>query len=168
MKRWMVSILTGSRVPGGILAAWLISQEHWLLAIVLLLVGFITDLTDGPLARKWGVDSEFGWWFDAQADRVLLVSPLFGMAAAGDVPLALSAVLAVGIYMADTTAEQLDFGLMRVVWWPLCYAAIAYGLVMHTPVVVVGISAVVFAVGAAFLAVTKPEQVRNMKTALGL
>lgn len=62
-------------------------------------------------------------------DRFLLISPLAGMGCFGDIPLPAAIVLAAGLYVADAVAER--FEIMRVVWWPLCYAGIGFGLVRH-------------------------------------
>lgn len=77
MSRYLfVQLLTVARVPLAILMASLLilldspsNSVRWLMA-VLLLAGEITDALDGILARKWGVQSEFGAMLDPYADSV--------------------------------------------------------------------------------------------------
>lgn len=146
-KYLLVQLVSAFRLPAAIIVVGSIALGIWWpLAATLLLVGLATDFLDGYLARKWDVASGFGAFNDAQMDRLLLISPIVGMGCFGDIPLWSATLLVAGLYAADVLADH--FELMRVVWWPLCYVAIAYGLITHVTL------AVFIAVMAGFVGVS--------------
>ena len=89
MSRYLfVQLLTVARVPLSIVFAVLLilvdepsALFRWGLA-TLLLAGEITDALDGILARKWGVQSEFGAMLDPYADSVSRIIVYWSLAQA--------------------------------------------------------------------------------------
>ena len=59
---------------------WAILTEHDVLALVLLMASGITDYLDGKIARQFGLESRLGQLLDPIADRLYIVSTLFGLA----------------------------------------------------------------------------------------
>jgi len=86
LLRILPNLLTGSRLffaagfvillyltnvpPDGILAPSDVVKLDW--AFVLFVVAGITDMLDGPLARRLGVTSQFGRSFDPFVDKILV------------------------------------------------------------------------------------------------
>lgn len=64
----------------GFLLPW---SERWWLLFALFVLASITDLLDGHLARRLDCVSELGRFLDPIADKLLTVSVLFMLAAAG-------------------------------------------------------------------------------------
>lgn len=149
------------RVPMAVFATYQIANKQWAWSVVVLLIGVATDLVDGRLARKWNVVTKSGHWIDAYSDRLLLISPIAGMTAAGDIPIWLGLGLVIGLFVADAIAEP--FELMRVVWWPLCYAVIVYGLWIHSSVPVRTASITGFTLALAAMLIIKKDEVARVK-----
>lgn len=125
-----VNTITATRLLIAPFVIWAVVSDNWGLAIPLLLSGFATDLIDGWLARKWSATTTWGGHLDAQADRVLLVSPIVGMAIGGKINPLLALTLVLGVWLADLLAGS--FELMRIVWWPILYAVVAWGMWQHS------------------------------------
>jgi len=69
-------VLTASRLILGMFAIHWAAQHQFDLAATILVLGFMTDVFDGALARKLGVTSSFGLLFDRFADYLYyVVSP---------------------------------------------------------------------------------------------
>lgn len=66
--------------------AWLILSAHDGWALVTLMVSGISDYLDGRLARSWGQVSRLGQLLDPFADRLYILSTLFGLAYRDIVP----------------------------------------------------------------------------------
>lgn len=60
--------------------AWLILSAHDGWALITLMVSGISDYLDGRLARSWGQVSRLGQLLDPFADRLYILSTLFGLA----------------------------------------------------------------------------------------
>ncbi len=65
--------LTASRIVLGMFAIYWAAQHRYDLAAKVLVLGFITDVLDGALARKLGVTCDFGQVFDFFADCLYYV-----------------------------------------------------------------------------------------------
>lgn len=100
--------LTASRIPIGAAVVWQIADGHWLPALALALAGLLTDNLDGRLARYWDVTSWVGRWTDTVSDRVLLASPMIGMAFAGSVSTDVAVMLVMGLVVSDLLAYPCD------------------------------------------------------------
>lgn len=74
------------------------------IAAILIMAAIVTDLADGPLARRSGTASAIGGFFDHATDCVFVVSGLAGGVARGAFPWALPAlvVIAFAQYSIDS------------------------------------------------------------------
>jgi CDP-diacylglycerol--glycerol-3-phosphate 3-phosphatidyltransferase len=84
------NILTVSRVFLGLVMFWMLSTNvsNWAWTLVILAVlGELTDLADGFLARKFGMSSELGAALDPLCDSLYRLTVFLGFAAAGWMPL---------------------------------------------------------------------------------
>lgn len=75
----------------------LIQQERWayVWALFLFVAAAVTDLVDGILARHFGETTEFGIFLDPLADKILVLSALFGFVWLDIVPLWMVIVVAI-------------------------------------------------------------------------
>jgi len=76
IKRSIPNILTALRVvaiPFFIICAL---TDHTIIALFLFIGCCVTDYYDGALARKWGIESNFGKLWDPLADKLLVLSAL--------------------------------------------------------------------------------------------
>ncbi|VAV89374.1 CDP-diacylglycerol--glycerol-3-phosphate 3-phosphatidyltransferase [hydrothermal vent metagenome] len=84
------NILTVSRVGLGLVMFWMLSNNptSWAWILVLLAVlGELTDLADGFLARKFNMSSQLGAALDPLCDSLYRLTVFLGFAAAGWIPL---------------------------------------------------------------------------------
>jgi phosphatidylglycerophosphate synthase len=157
----LVNLVSAFRIVAAVIALGAIAFGIWWpIASLFLLAGLASDFVDGYLARKWQVTSGFGAIWDAQTDRLLLISPILGMGVYGDIPRWLTLVLIAGLYAADEFAEH--FELMRVVWWPLCYATILYGLVRHATIAEVIFLITIFAIVTVVILATHTSEIKRV------
>ncbi|MBS3735254.1 MAG: CDP-alcohol phosphatidyltransferase family protein [Phycisphaerae bacterium] len=98
-QAWVVGV-TVIRIPLAAAAAGLLATADvgapaaWV-AVALLLAVEVSDLTDGMLARRWGVTSRFGELLDPYCDSIARLATYAGLAAAAISPWWLLLVLAV-------------------------------------------------------------------------
>src|SRR2546430_9035972 len=110
--------------------------HSWPAAIVFGIAG-VTDQIDGWLARRWGVESEFGKIADPLADRLMIDSAVLLLWHAGRLPwvaLAIPArdllILLVYPFVAERGYDFSVNFLGKVATW-LLYAALAFVMVTH-------------------------------------
>ncbi len=159
LKLAVVNALTASRLVAALAVVWLVYNLCWLPAAILLLSGFATDLLDGNLARKWQVVTKWGGKCDEVFDRLLLLAPILAMALSAQIPVALGFVLILGIPATDVLAES--FGIMRLVWWPLCYGTVVFGFVTNISPMITIIPLSLLMVAFTAVALAKPEEVHK-------
>ena len=75
--------LTGVRLLCAPLLFFLMAKSDWQGASLCLLVAMITDVADGPLARRLDADSRFGAYFDVWADFAIIFVAFAGFAFMG-------------------------------------------------------------------------------------
>lgn len=75
-------------------------------AAVCLALAMITDAADGPLARRVGVASRAGAWFDVWTDFALIEAAFLGFAVAGTGPWSLSVMIALSFALFAATARM--------------------------------------------------------------
>jgi cardiolipin synthase len=80
------NVLSFLRLVGVPVFLWLIltGQDGW--ALVVLTASGISDYLDGKIARHYGLVSRIGQLLDPLADRLYIVSTLFGLAWRGVIP----------------------------------------------------------------------------------
>lgn len=69
----LANLVTMANVTCGLLAAYFITQEHFILASALAWAGGAFDIIDGKIARKYGLSNEFGVQLDSFADFLSFV-----------------------------------------------------------------------------------------------
>ncbi|MET9468135.1 CDP-alcohol phosphatidyltransferase family protein [Streptomyces sp. NPDC006544] len=87
------NILSMARLVGVPVFLWLILAEHDGWALAVLMLSGISDYLDGKLARRWNQISRLGRLLDPAADRLYILSTLFGLTYRGILPLWLTAAL---------------------------------------------------------------------------
>jgi cardiolipin synthase (CMP-forming) len=78
--------LTAIRALSALPCAWLIVRGQWGAAAVLVTIAVVSDLLDGPLARRLGQSSALGGVLDHGADAWFVTCLLTGLCFAGLVP----------------------------------------------------------------------------------
>lgn len=73
-RRWAADAVTASRVPIGL--AMLLVRRRRIAAGGLFVAGVITDVIDGPLARRFGTASPRGARLDSAADAVFVAAAI--------------------------------------------------------------------------------------------
>ncbi|WP_330295272.1 MULTISPECIES: CDP-alcohol phosphatidyltransferase family protein [unclassified Streptomyces] len=87
------NILSMARLAGVPLFLWLILAKHDGWALAVLMLSGISDYLDGKLARRWNQISNLGRLLDPAADRLYILSTLFGLTYRGILPIWLTAAL---------------------------------------------------------------------------
>ncbi len=87
-------------------AVWAIAGGHWHLAAGLFVLAVITDLADGPMARRYGHSSAFGGLFDHGTDALFVSTTLAALAWTGYITPYLPPLVALAFiqYMFDSSA----------------------------------------------------------------
>lgn len=62
------------RIVCAVVVAYCIMHRYWWLALIVTVIGFLSDYIDGRLARSWHASSSFGAFFDPLADKVLTLT----------------------------------------------------------------------------------------------
>jgi len=81
-KTW-ANLLTALRLLAIGPGVWAILSDHWPLAAILFVMAVITDLTDGPLARRLGHATPGGGLFDHATDALYVSASLAALALTG-------------------------------------------------------------------------------------
>jgi CDP-diacylglycerol--glycerol-3-phosphate 3-phosphatidyltransferase len=87
-------------------SAWLVVREQWLGAGLLVAVAMLSDLLDGPLARRRGYASAGGGLLDHSCDAFYVSFVMAGLAVSGVIPVLLPVlvVLSFSQYVLDSRA----------------------------------------------------------------
>jgi len=75
------------------------------MAAACLVAAMASDAADGPLARRFGVASRAGAWFDVWTDFIVIEAAFLGFAAAGTGPWALPVLTALSFALFAGTAH---------------------------------------------------------------
>jgi phosphatidylglycerophosphate synthase len=86
--------------------AWYLLQDQWLPACILVALAILSDLLDGPLARRMGTASAAGGLLDHSCDAIFVSCTLAALAAKGYLPmlLPLLVILSFAQYVLDSRA----------------------------------------------------------------
>ena len=74
--RLLPNVLSFLRILLVLPIIFLLESKIYILAAILFFISSITDSFDGFLARRYGVESEFGAFLDLIADKILVISVL--------------------------------------------------------------------------------------------
>lgn len=72
-----------------------ITTEHFILALIFLVISGITDVLDGAIARKFNLITDFGKLMDPFADKATQVAILVTLAIKGIIPFWILAVVVI-------------------------------------------------------------------------
>ncbi len=80
-KRWLniSNVFTLIRILLSPVIVWQMSRRNWNFAFGLFVVGAVTDLLDGYLARLFNTQTNLGRMLDPIADKIFLVSSFFSL-----------------------------------------------------------------------------------------
>jgi phosphatidylglycerophosphate synthase len=100
--------LTAARAALAVPCAALVADERWTSAALLFSLAILTDLLDGPLARRLNQASRLGGLLDHSTDAAFVVLLLAALSTLGYVPWLLPAVVAASFlqYVHDSRALQ--------------------------------------------------------------
>ncbi|TNE60279.1 MAG: CDP-diacylglycerol--glycerol-3-phosphate 3-phosphatidyltransferase [Alphaproteobacteria bacterium] len=80
------NILSITRIAFGPLCIWLLTQEAWMAALAVMIIGEITDFLDGFIARRYKQVTAIGKIIDPMADSLYRQIVFIGFHAAGLLP----------------------------------------------------------------------------------
>lgn len=69
----LANLFTFMNITAGLLATYFITQNNFLIAIILAWLGGVFDIFDGKIARKYNLSNEFGIQLDSFADFLSFV-----------------------------------------------------------------------------------------------
>lgn len=75
--------ITASRIVVSPLLGWLVLHEHYTAALVGCAAAAASDLADGYIARRWGLETVLGSYLDPLADKLFMGSMCVSLAAVG-------------------------------------------------------------------------------------
>ena len=94
----LANTLSLSRLFIAPVIAWIILSDWWLTASFFLLLAILSDLLDGPIARKKGQETAFGGLLDHSCDALLVAVLLFVLNKTHGIPILLP-ILVVGSFL---------------------------------------------------------------------
>jgi len=94
----LANSLSLSRVFIAPVIAWIILSDRWLTASFFLLLAILSDLLDGPIARKKGQETSTGGLLDHSCDALLVAVLLFVLNKTHGIPLLLP-ILVLGSFL---------------------------------------------------------------------
>lgn len=134
IKKQVPNLLTLSRLPLAALTAWLVLMERYDLAVAVFGLGAATDLLDGFLARRWRVESRFGYLADHIVDKIFLLPGLYLIwrhLSLGVVMMVLMTELMVVIF---SIAHLLK--IHHLARWPNLAGRISFGLIITAGIMI--------------------------------
>lgn len=98
--------LTALRLVGILPGVWAVCTAHWALAAGVFVVAVLTDLADGPVARRFNHATPGGGLFDHTTDALFVAALLAALAATGYVNVFLPGLVALAFlqYVLDSRA----------------------------------------------------------------
>jgi phosphatidylglycerophosphate synthase len=125
--------LTAARAALALPCAALVADERWTSAALLLTLAILTDLLDGPLARRLNQTSPLGGLLDHSTDAAFVVVLLAALSTLGYVPWLLPVVVTASFlqYVLDSSALQ---GSRLRASWLGRFNGIAYFVLASIPV----------------------------------
>ena len=136
--------LSLTRLIAAPLTAWAVIGDAWTAAFGLFVVAVVTDLVDGPVARRRNTASDLGGKVDHTCDAVYVVVTLTALGIQGYVNLALPVLIALAFaqYVIDSGAHrQRPLRASMLGRWN----GVAYFVLVGIPVVQNGINLQLFA-----------------------
>jgi phosphatidylglycerophosphate synthase len=125
--------LTAMRALLAIPCAALVASQHWTAAALLLSIAIVTDLLDGPVARRFNQTSPLGGLLDHATDAAFVVMLLGALATLGYVPWLLPLLVLASFLQYVTDSQALRGKSLRASWLGRANG-IAYFVVAAIPV----------------------------------
>jgi phosphatidylglycerophosphate synthase len=102
--RVIPNLLSASRYLLAIPAGWLVWQQAWVPAVIVLWIAIATDIADGYLARRLNIQSNLGGLLDHSSDAIFVTSMLAALASLSLVPVVLPIMVIIAFlqYMLDS------------------------------------------------------------------
>jgi cardiolipin synthase len=91
--RWLPNAICLGRMLLVAPIVWLLLEERFVAALLLIILAGLSDGLDGLLAKSFGWQSRLGSLLDPAADKLLLVSVFVALASIGAVPRVLVAIV---------------------------------------------------------------------------
>lgn len=171
LRALAVHLLTASGAVFAMLALIAAVREHWSLMFLWLVVAFVVDGVDGPLARRWHVALHApridGALLDLIVDYLTYVFiPAYALFQSGLVPgwggwaVLVIITFASALYFADTRMKTADKSFSG---FPACWNMVALVLFALAPAPWVTLAAIVVLAGAMFLPLRFIHPVRTRR-----
>lgn len=125
--------LTGLRLLLAAPCAWLAAAERWPFAALLLSLAILTDMLDGPLARRAGQTSALGGLMDHATDAAFVTLLLLALSTLGYTPWLLPVLVAASFLQYAADSRALAGRALRASWLGRCNG-IGYFVVAAIPV----------------------------------
>lgn len=110
------NLLTLARLFSTLPCAWATHQGHWVTAAWLFAFAAVSDLADGPLARRFKTDTALGGLLDHATDAFYVVVLLFVLQAQGYAPLLLPILIAAAFIQYALDSRALTGHHLRASW----------------------------------------------------
>ena len=125
--------LSAARLLSALPCAYAVAVSNWGLAAAAFLFAVVTDMVDGPLARRRGEESRIGGLIDHAADALFCIAVLGALASMGTYPALLPFIIAGAFlqYVADSrvlAGQELRASRIGR------YNGIAYFVLVGTPI----------------------------------
>jgi cardiolipin synthase len=150
------NVLTGLRLASAPILAALVVAGDYMAAFAVFAFAGLTDAADGFLAKRFGLDTNFGRFLDPVADKLLMLASFLALTVIGVVPLWLTVLVIardVAIVCGALLAWALDLPL-RVAPLPLgkISTALQIGYIaLMLLLLTIGVDAPRFAAGVALV-----------------
>lgn len=128
------NLLTLLRIVSIVPCAWAILNQHWGMASLLFTLAVVTDLVDGPLARRFGQDSALGGLLDHATDAAFVTISLGALAFVGYGNLLLPGLIVAAFVQYALDSKALAGHRLKTSWLGK-NNGIAYFVLVGVPVV---------------------------------
>lgn len=116
VMKFVPDVLTGLRFVCALFLFWSLVETNWALALILLLVGMVTDAIDGEIARRLGLPkTSYGDVFDQSADGTLWGALFVGLWWSGQLSLIFLAIAVLG----GVLLQAASYIPKDSKWWPV-------------------------------------------------
>lgn len=112
--------LTALRLLLAAPCAWFAATSQWPWAALLISVAILTDLLDGPLARRLGQTSALGGLLDHSTDAAFVTLLLLALSTQGYLPWLLPALVAASFLQYAADSRALAGRMLRASWLGRC------------------------------------------------
>lgn len=105
--------LTAARLIGILPSVWAICSGRWTIAALIFVLAVLTDLADGPVARRFNHATPGGGLFDHSTDALYVASTLAALASLGYVNVFLPGLVALAFLQYVLDSQALRGAILR-------------------------------------------------------